>query len=143
MENSVSLKSLDAEVAEESGKGFLYHPKSVFCVRQNEYSPCGLCVEPKHIVFKVRVEVRDRPKCQYSPSAQDFIEVSFNRQALPSFEEFKATLKKELRVQEYDISTIRKLPDSVIRNENDVRRLTDYQMIVVELVPAARRNFSH
>ena len=112
-------------------KRFLYQPQSFFCVSQNEYSPCGLCVDPNLLVLKVCVENKSQ---ELSSKERDFIEISFNRKVLPTFENFKNVLRWELDIDnDVIIRKIRKLPNSLIRNEEDVQRLTDYQMLVVEV----------
>ncbi|CAF0909956.1 unnamed protein product [Brachionus calyciflorus] len=64
-----------------------------------------------------------------SNSDKDFIEFDIDRQNL-EFAEFKLLCQRELEVDEnYKVYKIRKLPNILIRNTNDIRRLKNEQEI--------------
>jgi len=125
--------ALDIISSPNKDRRFLFQPQAVICVGHSPYSPCGLCIDPDYLVLKVCFEFTHNETTNDFIEARDFIEITFNRKILPTFDEFQAVLRKELAIEDQANTIIRKLPDSIIRNDNDVQRLTDYQMIAVEV----------
>ena len=110
---------------------FAFQPKSFMLIEKSTFSPCGLCVEPSRLVVKVRPKEKSVFVGNKStPEEVDFIEVSFDRSQVPTYASFISTLQHELQLTS-PILSVRKLPNTIIRSQADIRRLTDYQMIEV------------
>lgn len=63
-------------------------------------------------------------------SDPDFIEVELDMKET-TMEGLTTLLCKELSITKNDITKIRKLPNTVLRKDKDVKRLTDFQEIEV------------
>ncbi len=74
------------------------------------------------VVLKIRIADRE----------EDFIEVELNSKLL-TYEELVNVCIKELQVTRSQISKIRKLPNTVIRRDKDVKRLQPFQELEVIL----------
>ena len=75
------------------------------------------------LVVKVRVA---------NVSEKDFIEVELDRKRL-NFEHLMTTMCSELQVNRTLVHKIRKLPDTIVRKDKDVKRFRDFQELEVEL----------
>ena len=70
-------------------------------------------------------------KCRLADSEEtDFIEVEFDQNCL-NFEALVETCVTELNVDRGRLKKIRKLPNTIIRNDHDVKRLLQYQEIEI------------
>jgi len=75
-------------------------------------------------VLKVRVANSDE---------KDFIEIDIPRQI--AFDELVTLMRSELAVDDKAVlQKVRKLPDTIVRNDRDVQRLRDYQELELVLV---------
>jgi hypothetical protein len=63
---------------------------------------------------------------------RDFIEVELDRRRL-SFENLLSTMCSELQVNRTLVQKIRKLPDTIVRKDKDVRRFKDFQELELVL----------
>ncbi|CAK8672322.1 unnamed protein product [Clavelina lepadiformis] len=122
----VTPSSLKKEKVQTTCGGFIFQPTSVIRVGENLFSPCGLPVHPQELILKVRLAD--------SQKGSDFTEVIIDRTTAPAFDKLQALLCIELGLeQSYQNLKVRKLPNTLIRNDKDVSRLTDYQELEVIL----------
>ncbi|XP_078319554.1 ankyrin repeat domain-containing protein 40-like isoform X1 [Crassostrea virginica] len=77
----------------------------------------------EELVIKIRVA---------NSEERDFIEVELDKESL-SFERLLNVCCQELGVQKGHIFKVRKLPNTIIRKDKDVRRLVDFQEIEIVL----------
>jgi len=76
------------------------------------------------LVLKIRVANSDE---------KDFIEVDIPR--LVTFDQLVTLMRSELAVDtRATVRKVRKLPDTIVRNDRDVRRLRDHQELELVLV---------
>lgn len=75
------------------------------------------------IVLKIRV---------HGSSDPDFIEVEIPRWKL-TYKNLVKVCCEELEIHDMQVERIRKLPDTRLRNDNDVKRLTDFQSLEIVL----------
>eukprot|EP00794_Sanderia_malayensis_P010991 gene10991-12154_t len=82
-----------------------------------------VCVGPNvsEIVVKVRKANSDD---------KDFVEVDLNRKIL-TYDELLDVCAKEFRISRSDIVKVRKLPNTLIRRDKDVKRLQPYQELEI------------
>lgn len=89
------------------------------------------------LVFKARLANSDD---------RDFIEVELDKNML-TYEALLNLLCAELGVERRLVHKIRKLPDTVVRKDKDVRRLVDFQALELVLtnkaVSASSRNYGY
>lgn len=73
---------------------------------------------------------------------QDFIEVEFDKEEL-TFSNFCHKCCEELAVKPDMITKIRKLPNTVVRNDRDMKRLVDFQEmeLVLNTYAASAKGF--
>jgi len=84
------------------------------------------------LVLKVRVANSDE---------KDFIEIDISRQT--SFDQLVSTVRSELAVGDTAVvRKVRKLPDTIVRNDRDVRRLHDYQELELVLAQPSAKSSS-
>uniref|UniRef100_A0A452UE71 ANKRD40 C-terminal like n=2 Tax=Ursus TaxID=9639 RepID=A0A452UE71_URSMA len=76
------------------------------------------------LVLKVRIQ---------SPRENDFIEVELNRGEL-SYQNLLEVSCSELGIEPEQVKTIRKLPNTLLRKDKDIRRLRDFQEIELILM---------
>jgi len=109
---------------------FLYQPTHCHVVGSNQHCPTGQIVIPEEIVLKVRTD------SHYS-TASDFVEVSLNRKKSVSLSELIALLCQyvEYELSPKEVVRIRKLPNTILKSDDDIRRLTDYQELELVLLP--------
>lgn len=99
-----------------------------------EYRMCDSChttpvanvyvgANVSEIVLKVR---------QADQEDDDFVEVELNRKIL-TYDELLDVCSKEFRINRSDIKKIRKLPNTLIRRDKDVKRLQPYQELEIIL----------
>ena len=70
-------------------------------------------------------------KCRVADSEEtDFIEVELDRKCL-NFEALVETCLAEFDVNRTKLKKIRKLPNTIVRNDQDVKRLVQYQEIEI------------
>lgn len=62
----------------------------------------------------------------------DFIEVDFHRSSL-TYQNLKTVCCEELGIEAKDIKKIRKLPNTIVRNDRDMKRLQPFQELEVVL----------
>lgn len=88
------------------------------------------------VVLKVRLANSDE---------RDFIEVELDRSKL-TYEALLSLMCKELTVERRLVRKIRKLPDTVVRKDKDVKRLYDFQELELVLtnkaISASSRQYS-
>ncbi|XP_041363372.1 ankyrin repeat domain-containing protein 40-like [Gigantopelta aegis] len=98
--------------------------------------PATSRVPDNEVVFKARIANSDE---------KDFIEVELNRDML-TFDALFKLLCSELRVDGKLVCKVRKLPDTIVRKDKDVRRLTDMQELELVLsnkaISASSRNYN-
>lgn len=88
----------------------------------NSYSPCA--AQPgEEIVLKLRIADTDET---------DFLEVDLNRNNL-SFQTLEKVCCEELGIEAKNIKKIRKLPNTIVRNDKDMTRLLPFQELEVVL----------
>ena len=90
-------------------------------------------LNPKRIKFLDKHIERDIVTVRFKASTdEDFVEIDLDK-ANTTFEEFKELIYKELNHIDKNlcISKIRKLPNVLVRNTSDIRRLKEEQEIVV------------
>lgn len=75
------------------------------------------------LVIKVRVA---------NSEERDFIEVEIDKECL-SFEKLLTVCCQELGLQKGQVFKVRKLPNTIIRKDKDVRRLVDFQEVEIVL----------
>lgn len=80
-------------------------------------------IDPDELVLKARVA---------HSLDKDFIEVELNRTKL-TYDALMLLLTKELNVDRHVVHKIRKLPNTIVRKDKDVKRLQDYQEIELVL----------
>lgn len=92
---------------------------------QAHYAPMAQQHNPdtEELVLKARVA---------NVSERDFIEVELDRKRL-TYENLVGTLCSELQLNRTLVQKIRKLPDTIVRKDKDVRRLKDFQEMEVVL----------
>lgn len=82
------------------------------------------------LVLKVRVANSDE---------KDFIEIDIPRHI--SFDQLVTLMRSELAVDaKAVVKKVRKLPDTIIRNDRDVQRLHDYQELELVLVQTSAKS---
>ncbi|XP_061191166.1 ankyrin repeat domain-containing protein 40-like [Saccostrea echinata] len=81
------------------------------------------CASNNELVIKVRVA---------NSEERDFIEVELDKHCL-SFDRLLAVCCQELGVQKGLVFKIRKLPNTIVRKDKDVGRLTDFQELEIVL----------
>ena len=95
---------------------------------------CGLrtlyCILCNFLFAELVVKVRVA-----NVSEKDFIEIELDRKRL-NFENLMTTMCSELQVNRTLVHKIRKLPDTIVRKDKDVKRLRDFQEL--ELVLSSR-----
>ena len=79
------------------------------------------------LVLKVRVAYTDE---------RDFIEVELEKNNL-TFAALVSLLTRELGIDRKSVYKIRKLPNTILRKDKDVRRLQDFQELEVVLINKA------
>ena len=88
------------------------------------------------LVFKARIANSDE---------KDFIEVELDRDSL-TFDALFSLLCSELCVDRKLVHKIRKLPDTIVRKDKDVRRLSNMQELELVLsnkaISASSRNYN-
>ncbi|KAL4239925.1 Ankyrin repeat domain-containing protein 40 [Mactra antiquata] len=92
----------------------------------------NLPVDPDEIVLKARVAYG---------MEKDFIEVEISRNHM-TYENLMSILTKELAVERHLVYKIRKLPNTILRKDKDVRRLVDYQELELVLTNKAMSSMS-
>lgn len=96
-------------------------------IKQSEFFGMQRTVLPtasnEELVLKVRIQGSPDP---------DFIEIEIPKWKL-TYENLLKTCCEELYISEAQVERIRKLPDTRLRKDNDVRRLTDFQALEVVL----------
>lgn len=91
----------------------------------NEVGPASSSSTADMIILKVRVA-----SCR--PEHKDFIEIEISRQT--TFDQLVRLMWIELGLcSNVEITMVRKLPDTLIRNDRDVRRLHNYQELELVL----------
>lgn len=92
--------------------------------------------DENEVVLKVRLANSDE---------RDFIEVELDRSKL-TYEALLSLMCKELTVERRLVRKIRKLPDTVVRKDKDVKRLHDFQELELVLtnkaISASSRQYS-
>ena len=68
-------------------------------------------------MLKIRVALRED---------KDFIEVEMPKDRL-KYDDLLSMMCAELGIQKQDVQRVRKLPNTIIRKDKDVTRLTDFQ----------------
>lgn len=81
------------------------------------------CSSNEELVIKVRVA---------NSEERDFIEVEIDKECL-SFEKLLTVCCQELGLQKGQVFKVRKLPNTIIRKDKDVRRLVDFQEVEIVL----------
>ncbi|XP_040495831.1 putative ANKRD40 C-terminal-like protein [Ursus americanus] len=77
---------------------------------------------------------REKPAVRIqSPRENDFIEVELNRGEL-SYQNLLEVSCSELGIEPEQVKTIRKLPNTLLRKDKDIRRLRDFQEIELILM---------
>ena len=72
-------------------------------------------------------------KCRLADSEEtDFIEVELDQKCL-NFEALVETCMTELNVDEAKLKKVRKLPNTIVRNDRDVKRLVQFQEVEIVL----------
>ncbi|ESN92495.1 hypothetical protein HELRODRAFT_115846 [Helobdella robusta] len=66
----------------------------------------------------------------------DFIEVDFQDRNTLTFKQLFEILCNEFKIEKSSMKKLRKLPNTIVRNDRDVRRLSDFQELELVLVPA-------
>ena len=70
-------------------------------------------------------------KCRIADSGEmDFVEIELNQQCL-NYEALIKTCATELNVDPTKLKKIRKLPNTIVRNDRDVKRLVQYQELEI------------
>lgn len=122
--NRVCTPDIDENNTSKPSKlGSFYKITNIQFTPPSLWSPCGLLLIPDSFVFKVRIN-----PCQY------FTEVIFPRNHDTSFANFVAVSLRELNKTDLPIKNIIKLPDTIIKTDMDIKRLTDYQCIEINLL---------
>ncbi|XP_018329731.1 uncharacterized protein LOC108740048 [Agrilus planipennis] len=80
-------------------------------------------VQANDLVVKVRIA---------NSSDFDFIEVTLPRKKF-TYDTLKGVCCKELGIQQLEVERIRKLPNTLIRKDSDVERLTEFQQLEIVL----------
>lgn len=92
--------------------------------------------EDNELVLKIRIA---------NAAETDFLEIELDKRKL-SFENLLMVMCKELQVQRDLVTKIRKLPDTIVRKDKDVRRLKDFQEMELVLsnkaLSEASRNYT-
>uniref|UniRef100_A0A2K5MEH7 ANKRD40 C-terminal like n=1 Tax=Cercocebus atys TaxID=9531 RepID=A0A2K5MEH7_CERAT len=83
--------------------------------------PNDICLE---LVLKVRIQ---------NPKENDFIEIELKRQEL-SYQNLLKVSCCELGINPEQVEKIRKLPNTLLRKDNDIRRLQDSQEVELILM---------
>lgn len=98
--------------------------------------PPSFVPDENEVVLKVRLANSDE---------RDFIEVELDRTKL-TYEALLSLMCKELTVERRLVRKIRKLPDTVVRKDKDVKRLCDFQELELVLtnkaISASSRQYS-
>jgi len=125
-----ATENLPNNAAPSHEPGFLYQPTHCHVVGSNQHCPTGQIVIPEEIVLKVRTD------SHYSTTS-DFVEVSLNRKKSVSLSELIALLCQyvEYELSPKEVTRIRKLPNTILKSDDDIRRLTDYQELELVLLP--------
>lgn len=93
-------------------------------------------LDENEIVLKIRVANSDE---------RDFLEVELERSNL-TFEALLNLMCRELVVDRRSVQKIRKLPDTIVRKDKDVRRMRDFQELELVLtnraMSSSSRNYS-
>ncbi|XP_034496329.1 putative ANKRD40 C-terminal-like protein [Ailuropoda melanoleuca] len=77
---------------------------------------------------------REKPAVRIqSPRENDFIEVELNRGEL-NYQNLLEVSCSELGIEPEQVKTIRKLPNTLLRKDKDIRRLRDFQEIELILM---------
>lgn len=63
---------------------------------------------------------------------KDFIEIDFEKSSL-TFEKLLTSICQELMISKSDVIKLRKLPNTILRNDKDVQRLSNFQELEVIL----------
>lgn len=110
-------------------KGFLYKPSQIKSTVGDQWSPCGLVIDPDVIVLRVRASCANH--------SDDFTELEINRHCAPTLNELIQLCCDHLGndIQIDHVKNIRKLPNTILKNDSDVIRLTDYQALELILYP--------
>ncbi|XP_060521516.1 ankyrin repeat domain-containing protein 40-like [Cylas formicarius] len=112
LKNAPLNGKVDLEAIGTKHPDLLSMPNAVLPVMQNE-----------DLVLKVKIHASPDP---------DFIEVELPRWKL-TYDSLLKTCCEELGVAESLVERVRKLPDTRLRTDNDVKRLTDYQALELVL----------
>ena len=96
---------------------FIQYPQIAYPGRQAESSKDSMRIHSKEICIRARVGEKGE---------LDFIEVDIDIERC-TFEEFKFILSRELQIdtQELYVSKVRKLPNTIVRNDRDIMRLKE------------------
>ncbi|OWF45647.1 ankyrin repeat domain-containing protein 40-like [Mizuhopecten yessoensis] len=93
-------------------------------------------LDENEIVLKIRLANSDE---------RDFLEVELDRSSL-CFESLLNLMCRELAVDRRSVNKVRKLPDTIVRKDKDVRRLRDFQELELVLtnraISSSSRNYS-
>ena len=95
--------------------------------RRQVFSQQGSSITITELVLKARVAYTDE---------RDFIEVELDRNNL-TFSALVSLLTRELAIDRKSIYKIRKLPNTILRKDKDIKRLQDFQEVEVVLTNKA------
>lgn len=108
------IESADSCSVSQYGNGVAAHPSTQ--TPGSNYLQDSLARQNKEIVLKVRLAHSDDP---------DFIEIEFHKAQI-NYSSLLTTCCREMAVNPQLVERIRKLPNTRLRNDKDVQRLTDY-----------------
>ncbi|XP_045135893.1 ankyrin repeat domain-containing protein 40-like isoform X2 [Portunus trituberculatus] len=108
------IETADSCTVSQYGNGVAVHPSTQ--APGSNYLQDSLARQNKEIVLKVRLAHSDDP---------DFIEIEFQKAQI-NYSSLLTTCCREMAVNPQLVERIRKLPNTRLRNDKDVQRLTDY-----------------
>ncbi|KAI6655168.1 Ankyrin repeat domain 40 [Oopsacas minuta] len=106
---------------------FIEYPHITYPGREDDHLNESVLIQSREIYVKVRIAENEET---------DFIELDIDVEGI-SFEEFRFILCQELQIntKQQSVKKIRKLPNTIVRNEKDIKRLkegTEVELILID-----------